>query len=95
MTLRSRKQGGFISENIIKRTKRKSPKNQNGITKNKKKRRVHQVKVLEHPEITRALRTGYPHIKPVPPADPATTVTDDEFEKILSTRLAKEAKQNA
>ena len=53
------------------------------------------MKVLEHPEITRALRTGYTYIKPVPPADPATTVTDDEFEKILSARLKKEAKQNA
>ena len=51
---------------------------------------------LEHPEITRALRTGYPApIKPVEPVDPATTVTDDEFEKILSERLKKEAKQNA
>ena len=53
------------------------------------------MKVLEHPDITRALRTGYPHIKPVPPADPATTVNDDEFEKILAARLKKEAKQNA
>lgn len=53
------------------------------------------MKVLEHPDITRALRTGYPYIKPVPPADPATTVTDDEFEKILSAQLKKEAKQNA
>ena len=54
------------------------------------------MKVLERPEITRALRTGYPaQIKPVPPADPATTVNDEEFEKILATRLAKEAKQNA
>ena len=53
------------------------------------------MKVLEHPEITRALRTGYPYIKPVKPADPATTVSGDEFEKILSARLAKEAKQNA
>ena len=53
------------------------------------------MKVLEHPDITRALRTGYPYIKPVPPADPATTVTDDECEKILSARLKKEAKQNA
>ena len=53
------------------------------------------MKVLEHTEITRALRTGYPYIKPVPPTDPATTVTDDEFEKILSARLKKEAKQSA
>ena len=53
------------------------------------------MKVLEHPDITRALRTGYPHIKPVPPVDPATAVNDDEFEKILAARLAKEAKQNA
>ena len=53
------------------------------------------MKVIEHPEIARALRTGYPYIKPVPPADPATTVNDDEFEKILSERLKKEAKQNA
>ena len=53
------------------------------------------MKTLEHPDITRALRTGYPYIKPVPPTDPTTTVTDDEFEKILSARLKKEAKQNA
>ena len=54
------------------------------------------MEMLEHTDITRALRTGYPaQIKPVPPADPATTVNDEEFEKILSARLAKEAKQNA
>ena len=54
------------------------------------------MKILEHPDITRALRTGYPApIKPVDPVDPATTVTDDEFEKILSARLKKEAKRNA
>ena len=54
------------------------------------------MKVLEHPDITRALRTGYPaQIKPVKPADPATTVNGDEFEKILAARLKKEAKQNA
>ena len=53
------------------------------------------MKMLEHPEITRALRTGYPYIKPVAPADPATTVNDEEFEKILSARLKKEAKQSA
>ena len=54
------------------------------------------MKVLEHTDITRVLRTGYPaQIKPVTPADPATTVNDDEFEKILAARLAKEAKQNA
>ena len=53
------------------------------------------MKVLEYPDITRVLRTGYPYIKPVPPADPATTVNDEEFEKILSARLKKEAKQNA
>ena len=44
------------------------------------------MKVLEHPDITRALRTGYPYIKPVPPADPATTVTDDEFAQIVARR---------
>ena len=42
--------------------------------------------VFEAPEITRALRTGYPYIKPVPPADPATTVNDDEFAQIVATR---------
>ena len=47
------------------------------------------MKVLEHPSITRVLRTGYPHIKPVPPADPATTVTDDEFAQIVARRKAK------
>jgi hypothetical protein len=61
-----------------------------------KKWRVRQVKVLEHPDITRALRTGYPYpIKPVEPVDTSLTVSDDEFEKILSARLKKEAKQNA
>ena len=44
------------------------------------------MKVLEHPDITRALRTGYPYIKPVPPIDPATTVNDDEFAEIVATR---------
>ena len=53
------------------------------------------MKVLEHPDITRALRTGYPYIKPVQPIDPATTVNDDEFAQIVAARLAKEAKQNA
>ena len=54
------------------------------------------MKTLEHPDITRALRTGYPApIKPVEPVDPATTVTDDEFAEIVAARLAKEAKQNA
>ena len=52
------------------------------------------MKVLEHPSITRVLRTGYLYIKPVPPADPATTVTDDEFAQIVARRK-KEAKQNA
>ena len=54
------------------------------------------MKMLEAPEITRALRTGYPaQIKPVPTADPATIVNDDEFAQIVASRLAKEAKQNA
>ena len=55
------------------------------------------MKVLEHPSITRALRTGYPaQIKPVKPADPVTIiVNDDEFAQIVAARLAKEAKQNA
>ena len=53
------------------------------------------MKVLEHPDITRVLRTGYHYIKPVPPADPATTVNDDEFAQIVAARLKKEAKQNA
>ena len=54
------------------------------------------MKMLEHPDITRALRTGYPaQIKPVKPADPATTtVNDDEFAQIVARRK-KEAKQNA
>ena len=54
------------------------------------------MKVLEHPDITRALRTGYPaQIKPVPTAGPATIVNDGEFAQIVASRLAKEAKQNA
>lgn len=45
------------------------------------------MKVLEHPDISFALRTGYPaQIKPVPPADPATTVNDEEFAQIVETR---------
>lgn len=44
------------------------------------------MKMLEHPDITRALRTGYPCIKPVTPTDPATTVNDDEFAQIVATR---------
>lgn len=51
---------------------------------------------LEHPDISVALRTGYPApIKPVEPVDPATTVTDDEFAEIVAARLKKEAKRNA
>ena len=54
------------------------------------------MKMLEHPEITRALRTGYPApIKPVEPVDPATTVTDDEFAEIVAERLKKEVTRNA
>ena len=53
------------------------------------------MKMIEHPDITRTLRTGYPYIKPVPPADPVTIVNDDEFAEMVETRLAKEAKQNA
>ena len=54
------------------------------------------MEMLEHPDITRALRTGYPDpIKPVEPVDPATTVTDEEFVQIVAARLAKEEKQNA
>ena len=53
------------------------------------------MKILEHPEITRALRTGYPCIRPVTQTDPAATVNDDEFAQIVAARLAKEAKQNA
>ena len=42
---------------------------------------------LEHPDISFALRTGYPaQIKPVPPADPAATVSGDEFAQIVATR---------
>ena len=48
------------------------------------------MKVLEHTDITRALRTGYPaQIKPVKPADPTVTVTDDEFAQIVARRKAK------
>ena len=54
------------------------------------------MKVLERPEITRALRTGYPaQIKPVTPVDHATTVNADEFAQVVAARLKKEAKQNA
>ena len=53
------------------------------------------MEMLEHPDITRTLRTGYPaQIKPVPTADPATIVNDDEFAQIVARRK-KEAKQNA
>ena len=48
------------------------------------------MEMLEHPEITRALRTGYPYpIKPVEPEDPATTVSDEEFAEIVARRKAK------
>jgi hypothetical protein len=90
MTRRSRKQGGSISENIIKSTKRKSLKWKKSGAKSAKKRRKRQVKVLEHPDITRALRTGYPApIKPVEPVDPAVIVTDEEFAEIVARRKAK------
>ena len=44
------------------------------------------MEMLEHPDITRALRTGYPYIKPVPPEDPDTTVNDEEFAQIVAAR---------
>ena len=45
------------------------------------------MKILEHPDITRTLRTGYPYpIKPVEPVDPAFIVTDEEFAEIVATR---------
>ena len=54
------------------------------------------MKILEHPDITRALRTGYPApIKPVEPVDPATTVNDEEFSEIVAARLKKEVTRNA
>ena len=54
------------------------------------------MEMLEHPDITRALRTGYPYpIKPVEPVDTSLTVTDDEFAEIVAERLKKEAKRNA
>jgi hypothetical protein len=56
-----------------------------------KKWRVRQVKVLEHPDIYLALRTGYPSpIKPVEPFNPALEVGNDEFAEIISQRLKKE-----
>ena len=48
------------------------------------------MKMLEHPDITRALRTGYPGpIKPVKPVDPTVLVTDEEFVEIVARRKAK------
>ena len=49
------------------------------------------MKILEHPDITRTLRTGYPApIKPVEPVDPAViVVTDEEFAEIVARRKAK------
>ena len=48
------------------------------------------MKVLEHPDITRALRTGYPApIKPVEPVGPSTAVNDEEFAEIVAHRKAK------
>ena len=45
---------------------------------------------LEHPDISFALRTGYPApIKPVEPVDPAVIVTDEEFAEIVARRKAK------
>lgn len=54
------------------------------------------MKMLEHPDITRALRTGYPvPIRPVEPVDRLAVVGNDEFAEIVAARLKKEAKQNA
>ena len=48
------------------------------------------MEMLEHPDITRALRTGYPApIKPVEPVDTSLTVSDDEFAEIVARRKAK------
>ena len=86
MTRKNWKLCAKVNENIAKSTKRKSARKRKKGTENAKKRRVRQVKVLEYPDITRALRTGYPYIKPVPPADPVTIVNDEEFAKIVATR---------
>ena len=54
------------------------------------------MKMLEHPDITRALRTGYPApIKPVESANRLEVVGNDEFAEIIAERRKKEAKQNA
>ena len=48
------------------------------------------MKMLEYPDITRALRTGYPApIKPVEPVGSAVIVTDEEFAEIVARRKAK------
>ena len=48
------------------------------------------MKMLEHPDITRALRTGYPApIKPVEPVDHLEVVGNDEFAEIVARRKAK------
>lgn len=45
------------------------------------------MKTLERPDITRALRTGYPApIKPVEPADRLAVVDNDEFAEIVARR---------
>jgi len=49
------------------------------------------MKILEHPQITRALRTGYPFpLKPVEPISLTDNVSNDEFSQILSNRLKAE-----
>lgn len=46
---------------------------------------------LEHPAVTRALRTGYPApVKPAEPAGSARTVSGDEFAAIITRRLKAE-----
>lgn len=53
---------------------------------------------LEHPDISIALRTGYPHPNRSHEDDGAADiieVSDDEFAQIVAARLKKEAKKNA
>jgi len=47
---------------------------------------------LEHPDISLALRTGYPYpIKPIEPVNPALDVSNEEFAEILAQRIEKRA----
>ena len=53
------------------------------------------MQILEHPEITRALHTGYPHKERTPTTIDTYCVPNDEFLQILKKRDAEKKKRKS